>query len=218
MISVGVELLVSASRSFLPMAILGTGVVVPVLEGLGRGLSADAPVCSGFSSFRCCRETEICRAIDSSTGFMLALFSSRSSTSVSSWDVVVVLGFECVEDAGDEGDGFLSLLAMEVDAVEGVCCGVCCCGGVTICHLGDWIYEAGGRTASDLTTSNSGDERSSVGDSNIRLDESGLNWYSLAAAACCSLALARVAMVSLPLGWGRTAGSLWLRTACSLWL
>lgn len=157
---VGVELFVSTSLSFLPIAILGMGLV---LDGLGRDRLTAKLVCSGFSSFRCSLETEICLAIDSSTGFMLEVFSSISSTSCDAW-----LRFECADVAGEDGEGFRSL-ATDVDAVEGVCCG-----GVIICHLGSCVYETR-RTDSDLTISNSGDD-TSVGDSSIKFDESGLNW------------------------------------------
>ena len=164
------------------MAIFGIGIG---FEGLLCDLVA---VCRGFNILRCCRDIEICLAIDNSTGFMFELFSSKSSSSFES-----SLSFEAADVAGEEGGGFLSL-AKDEDAVEGVCA-VC---GVIICHLGSCMYEALGRMDPGLTTSNSGDDIS-VGDSSTRFDESGLNWYSLGT-AFCSLALARVAIVSLPFG------------------
>lgn len=84
--SVGVRSFVSASRSFWAMAILGVGrglmcigslVLLPPLPvPLPRRYGGRGPlpnvVCSGFSMRRCSRDTEICRAMESSTALMPA--------------------------------------------------------------------------------------------------------------------------------------------------
>lgn len=127
--SVGVAVLVSASLSFFPMAILGVGVGVGDLldAGLALGLGALKAVWSGWSIFRCSRDTEIWRAMDISTGSMATVTSPELSLPRSVDGLVMCV---CAEDM-DDGE---RLRELAEEAVEGAYWE----GGLIICHLGSW--------------------------------------------------------------------------------
>ena len=128
----------TARSSELAMAMrppVTSGLVLAGLPAL-RHDAADGDVAAaaafarrGWSIFCCCREMEICLAIEISTGFRVGLpsFSGRRASSMSWVDICVRL--VGADDAADEGDRFRSL-ETEI-AVETVICDE-----FNICHFG----------------------------------------------------------------------------------
>lgn len=220
--NVGVTSLVSANRSFWPMAILGVGRglmwsgtlplpgPLPRL-GCGRGPLPNV-VCSGFSMRRCSRDTEICRAMDCSTAVIPAMgggevcFSSELlRVAVVALLVVGVSSLRVSESAdglvicvwAEEMEDGERLRELVIDEAPDM--GSCCDDALTICHLGSWIWgftDVNRMTAGEDVPSLGGNPSSSisVGDSRMRLDSSALNLGT-----DCSRDRARVAMVILPL-------------------
>lgn len=192
--SVGVAVLVSTRRSFLPMAMRGTGwadrcrpegeavALEAALVGRPRGAAGMGKVvCSGCSIWRCWREREIWRMMDASTGVIL-LGSFSSSDSFSEADRAALLptllpgdDFEesvCADEGAGEANDGERLLRVAVDADES---GVrsCCCevfaAGLMICHSGSLILC---RTVLLLMISGEGSPRSlaSEGESRMSAD------------------------------------------------